>query len=308
MATARDMNRVYHGILDATKQQRIENLEVFDEFPEWHLKCAHYMIVLACKGKSCSLQQQVIKTLPNLPNVSNRCQGKRFKLTKVAMESDDPCLNRYGHASVKLRDDMVVLIGGYGSEQGRHSRLNSCLAVYHTSDGHWTTSSSVVTKDNFPSLMYLTATMTSTGNVIVFGGRLSPNNVSNTCYLLSSSDSNETWQLQVANTKGCLPHPRYKHSAVNTWTMDGSEVIVVFGGRSDNGETLSSCCVLDVSSLTWREVTIDGVYPTARFSHSSFAWRGNVFIVGGLGSDYIPLNSIYKLTMQVNDINVNSVY
>ena len=74
----------------------------------------------------------------------------------------------------------------------------------------------------------------------------------------------------------------------------------MFGGRSDNGEALSSCCVLDVNTLKWSEAIIDGQSPTARFSHSSFAWKGNIYIVGGLGSDFIPLNSIYKLTMEVS--------
>ena len=298
-AAARDMNCVYHGIMSASEQQRIENLEVFDEFPEWHLKCAHYTIVLACKGVCHSLQQQVINSVP-LPIVSDSCQGRTFKLTKVAMDSGDASLSRYGHASVMLNDDTVLMIGGYGSDQGRHSRLNSCLAVHHSSNGQWKTSSSIVTLDNFPAIMHLTATITSTGKVIIFGGRQSPNNVSNTCYQLNSDGDHDIWRLHIGNTKGSPPQPRYKHSAASILTMDGSEVIIMFGGRSDNGEALSSCCVLDVNTLTWSEAIIDGQSPTARFSHSSFAWKGNIYIVGGLGSDFIPLNSIYKLTMEVS--------
>ena len=293
------MNCVYHGMMDASERCRIENLEVFDEFPEWHLKCAHYTVILACKGKCCPLQQQSVNLLPNLLTISDGCQGRKFKLTKVAMDSS---LSRYGHSSVMISDDAILLIGGYGrSEQGKHSRLNSCLAVYHTNDGQWRTSSSIVTKDNFPSMIYLSATRTSTGSVIIFGGRQSPNNVSNTCYKLNSCGDCETWRLQVADSKGHPPQPRYKHSAVNTWTIDGLEIIVVFGGRSDTGEALSSCCVLEVDSLIWREAIIDGETPTARFSHSSFAWKDSVFIVGGLGSDLIPLSSTYKLTIQVSE-------
>ena len=295
------MNCVYCGMLDVSERQRIENLEVFDEFPEWHLKCAHYTLVLASKGKCHPLQQQLVNLVPNSPTVSDSCQGKKFKLTKVAMQSGDPSLSRYGHSSVMISDDTILLLGGYGrSDQGKHSRLNNCLAVCHTNDGQWRTSSSVIKTESFPSIMYLTATRTSTGSVIIFGGRQSPKSVSNTCYQLNSCGGHETWRLEVADTKGCLPQPRYKHSAVNIWTMDGSEVIVMFGGRSDNGEALSSCCVLEVNSLTWREATVDGETPTARFSHSSFAWKDNIFIVGGLGNDFIPLNSVYKLTIQVS--------
>lgn len=303
------MNSVYYSIVDSSERQRIEDLEVFDEFPEWHLKCAHYTLVLACKGNCYPLQQQLTKQVPNLSTISDSCQGKSFKLTKVAMDPGDPSVCRYGHASVMINDDMLLLIGGYGSDRGKHSRLNSCLVAYHT-NGQWTVSSSNVVNDNFPSMMHHTATQTSSGSLIIFGGRQSPKNVSNTCYQLSPVHSSsedctplKTWKLQVVNTKGHPTQPRYKHTAVSICTMDGSEIIVVFGGRSDNGEALSSCCVLDVSSLTWREVTVDGQAPTARFSHSSFAWKGNVFIVGGLGSDFIPLNSIYKLTVQVSSIH-----
>jgi len=305
-ATARDMNSIYHKILDTSEQQRIESLEVFDEFPEWHLKCAHYTLVLACKGKCHPLVQHFIKQVPNSFTFSDSCQGKCFKLTKVAMHCGDTSLSRYGHASVMINDDMLLLIGGYGSDRGKHSRLNSFLIAYHT-NGQWTVSPSNVVNDNFPSMMHHTATLTTSGNLIIFGGRQSPKSVSNTCYQLcpihsSSKDCTapKTWRLQIVDAKGHLPQPRYKHTAVSTWTLDGLEVIVVFGGRSDNGEALSSCCVLDVGSLTWREVTVDGQAPTARFSHSSFVWKGDVFIVGGLGSDFIPLNSVYKLTVQVS--------
>lgn len=303
------MNSVYHSILDVSEQQRIDNLELFDEFPEWHLKCAHYSVVLASKGKSLPLQQ-LIKLVPNLSTVSSSCQGKKLKLTKVAMDSGDHSPSRYGHASVMFSDDVVVLLGGYGpSEWGKHARLNNCVVVYYTTDGQWMTSTSIVVRDsNFPSIMHHTATRTSTGDVIIFGGRQSPKNASNTTYQLdlveSSNKDYKTWRVQVVDTKGHLPQPRYKHSAVSSLAMDGTEVIVVFGGRSDNGEALSSCWTLDMNSLTWREVTLDGQTPKARFSHSSFVWKDNIFIVGGLGSDFIPLNSIYKFTIQVSGLNI----
>ena len=302
-AAARDMNRVYHTLLDTSERQRIEKMEVFDEFPEWHLKCAHYAMILASKGNCYPLQEQLMNLMPKLSIVSSSCQEK-FKLTKVVMECGDLSVSRYGHDSVMINDNMILLIGGYGrSEQGKHSRLNNCFAVYHTHDGQWKTLS-VVIKDDFPSMMHLTATRTSIDSIIIFGGRQSPRSASNVCYLLSSCGDCETWRMQVADTKGRLPQPRYKHSAVNTWTRDGLEVIVVFGGRSNNGEALSDCCVLEVNSLTWGQAAVDGEAPTARFSHSSFTWKGNLFIVGGLGSDFIPLGSMYKLTIKVSVISI----
>lgn len=48
--TLADMNEVYDKLLDAKDVQRIQRLELLDEFEEWHLIQAHYFLLVASKG------------------------------------------------------------------------------------------------------------------------------------------------------------------------------------------------------------------------------------------------------------------
>ncbi|MBN3307265.1 TYW4 protein, partial [Amia calva] len=62
-----DMNQFYLGHLGGAERHRVEALEPFDEFEEWHLKCSHYFILVASKG---SLTSQSMITPP--PGKTNR--------------------------------------------------------------------------------------------------------------------------------------------------------------------------------------------------------------------------------------------
>lgn len=42
-----DMNKIYYEVLPKPLINKIEKLEIFDEFEEWHIMSAHYAIVLA---------------------------------------------------------------------------------------------------------------------------------------------------------------------------------------------------------------------------------------------------------------------
>lgn len=44
---AADMNYFYRELVPPAEHHRVESLEPFDEYEEWHLKCNHYMVVVA---------------------------------------------------------------------------------------------------------------------------------------------------------------------------------------------------------------------------------------------------------------------
>ena len=50
-----DMNRFYETLVDHKEHHRVENIEPFDEYEEWHLKCSHYMVVCGHNGNLSSL-------------------------------------------------------------------------------------------------------------------------------------------------------------------------------------------------------------------------------------------------------------
>lgn len=47
VSNAIDMNSVYSKVIPSSDVQRIEKLELFDEFEEWHLIQAHYCISMS---------------------------------------------------------------------------------------------------------------------------------------------------------------------------------------------------------------------------------------------------------------------
>jgi len=50
IVVAADMNYFYHSLINCTERQRIHLIEPFDEFEEWNLKCAHYIILTSFSG------------------------------------------------------------------------------------------------------------------------------------------------------------------------------------------------------------------------------------------------------------------
>ena len=57
--------------LSPAERLRVESLELFDEFEEWHLKCSHYAIVCATTGL---LSSSFIDCLPFRPS-SKQCSS-----------------------------------------------------------------------------------------------------------------------------------------------------------------------------------------------------------------------------------------
>lgn len=47
-----DMNSFFENCIDAKEKCRLEKLEIFDEYEEWHLKCSHYCMVAAFQGNA----------------------------------------------------------------------------------------------------------------------------------------------------------------------------------------------------------------------------------------------------------------
>jgi hypothetical protein len=53
------MNYFYHSVISSIERRRIDTVESFDEFEEWQLKCAHYLMITSFQGK-CKRIAQII--------------------------------------------------------------------------------------------------------------------------------------------------------------------------------------------------------------------------------------------------------
>jgi tRNA wybutosine-synthesizing protein 4 len=96
-----DMNKIYRTFMDAHDVRRIEKLEMFDEYEEWHLFQGHYCISMAC-----------IDT-----NISEGVNAKAGFLDVDRYSEDRDPLHR------------AELGGGMPNKDVRLSKLNAILAA-----------------------------------------------------------------------------------------------------------------------------------------------------------------------------------
>jgi tRNA wybutosine-synthesizing protein 4 len=67
---ALDLNDIYNHVIPKEEIQRIEKLELFDEFEEWHLISAHYCICVSTLNSSTLNLDQI--AFMSIPNTSSR--------------------------------------------------------------------------------------------------------------------------------------------------------------------------------------------------------------------------------------------
>lgn len=85
------MNHFY-ATLPERERQRVESLELFDEYEEWHLKCAHYMLLCAFKGRCTALGSSVLSGEHSECGVAVQVE---LELHPVQLDDDSATLTRY---------------------------------------------------------------------------------------------------------------------------------------------------------------------------------------------------------------------
>lgn len=298
--SAMDMNEFYRCFLPTEERQRMENLEPFDEFEEWHLKCAHYFILAATRGDTLS-QTSVFPPSEAFPRVDPASPSGIFPASVVASDSQGPLLKRYGHASVLLSPGIILSAGGFGEQEGRHCRVSKFYLLSRYCDFEWKGKqiSSWRTGAQWDGRLYHTMTRLSDTQILVLGGRLSP--VTPALGVLQlrfcKSEDNCTEDLNVTVTK---PDP--EDSPLSCWRHSTTEVshenqkyLFVYGGRSVVEPVLSDWHFLHVGTMAWVRIPVEGETPEGRHSHSACSWQGGALIAGGLGAFEEPLSSVLFL-------------
>lgn len=256
------MNYFFNNVVAPLERLRIDSTEMFDEYEEWHLKCAHYVLVTALNGTCTSLRDIFWRcsatSSPILTDSLHR-HGETSSHT-IEIESDgllaysrsvcDPtaCVstvninppqikaercgsqtelwNRvYGHACVRLNvaeETGVLIAGGFGSTGVEGSHRRLGCASL-VKIGQ----SSQETKVELFESMYHTLTPISSREAVMFGGRTSPAKSSSDVFLVGTIKSDDgvdqvTWKK--VETSGNGPCARWRHSAAFT-THKGSTCI-----------------------------------------------------------------------------------
>ncbi|NWZ58333.1 TYW4 protein, partial [Haliaeetus albicilla] len=296
-----DMNEFFTCCTPEDEQQRVQALEPFDEYEEWHLKCSHYFVLTASKG----MEPSWTPLLSNM-TVPHRDETVRMagSITAAvcAMHSEISGLRRYGHHSVLIKPNVILTTGGFGEEDGQHCRMrNFHVLIKHA--GYW--KAGCVKKENpdkrWAERLYHTVSCLSNSLALVVGGRTSPSSAGlgmlwlkfpETCNASDPDDITvELVSLQPAAEPAAL---RWRHSTTEV-IFKGEKYLFLYGGRSAMEPVLGDWYFLHARELSCTVIPVEGPVPESRHSHSACSWKGGVLIAGGLGAAEQPLGSVFFL-------------
>lgn len=296
-----DMNEFYRCFLPAEERRRMENLEPFDEFEEWHLKCAHYFILAASRGDPLC-QTLLLPSLEVFTRVDPTYPSGILPASVVSSDSQGPNFKRYGHASVLLSPGIIFSAGGFGEEEGRHCRMSKFHLLLSYCDFEWKGKQicSWGSEAQWDGRLHHTMTRLSDTQVLALGGRLSP--VAPALEILQlrfcKTEDNSTEDLNVTVTKAGPEEDstlsRWRHSTTEV-SCENQKYLFVYGGRSVVEPVLSDWHFLHVGTMAWVSIPVEGETPEGRHSHSACSWQGGALIAGGLGAYEEPLSSVVFL-------------
>ncbi|XP_074091341.1 tRNA wybutosine-synthesizing protein 4 [Macrotis lagotis] len=294
---ALDMNQFYRRLVPAPERRRVEALEPFDEFEEWHLKCAHYFVLAAASAGG---RAPALPLPPPPPEASPRPPPAGALAARASGDGRAAGPKRFGHASALLRPGLVLSAGGFGEQDGRHARVTAChLLTRHAAPG-WQASQVPAAGARWDGRLFHTLTPFSDGRALVLGGRLSPTTPAPGLYWLSCLPPEEggpgapKLTLAAVGPGAQLPWPRWRHSAAQV-LCGPQRYVFVYGGRSGKDPALGDWHFLHMDTMTWAALPVAGPAPDARHSHSACSWKGGALVAGGLSISEEPLGSVHFL-------------
>ncbi|XP_028992770.1 tRNA wybutosine-synthesizing protein 4 [Betta splendens] len=282
-----DVNDFYLGLIPEDERCRVENLEPFDEYEEWHQKCSHYFILAASRG-SCVAQAL-------LPHDAVLPMSPSWSPTALEVKAVPACVEGLAMASTLTSSGQVLLTGGCS----RGGRRTVTRALVRGQQG-WR-AVSVHTSADLGVRLYHTATCLSEGRAVVYGGRSSPLSpvkelVTATIGPTGAEDSVETVKLHVEQvvSTGDAPRQRWRHTA-SVVRHKGRNFLFVFGGKNESQAALGDGHFLCLDRWHWTEMPVEGAAPEARHSHSACSYRAGVVVFGGLDGRGVPLGDALVL-------------
>ncbi|XP_054020555.1 tRNA wybutosine-synthesizing protein 4 isoform X4 [Dryobates pubescens] len=252
--SAMDMNQFFTCCTPEHEQQRVQALEPFDEYEEWHLKCSHYFVLAASKGME----------PPWTPLVPSRTDGRLYHTIS--------CVSR----------GLALVVGGRTSPSSAglgmlwlkfpercsawdpvdiRVELVSLQPAVEAAALRWRHSATQVT---FQGQQYL----------FLFGGRSATQPVLGDWHFLHTQELS----CSMIPVQGPAPEGRHSHSACG-WKGG----VLVAGGLGAGEQPLGSLCFLEPleGGFGWQVLeTRPPLVP--RYSHTAHVHRGRLLLVGGV--------------------------
>ncbi|KAJ8012659.1 hypothetical protein DPEC_G00045190 [Dallia pectoralis] len=291
-----DMNDFYLNLLEE-ERCRVEGLEPFDEFEEWHNMCSHYFILTASMG---SLTSQALLSHPTGSTIPVMRLSLNSRSLVVRPMVGSLCVEGLGMASTSLAPGMVLLCGG--SDRGGRGAVARVLS---RNKEDWRCAP-VDSSIDWGVRLHHTVTSVPGWGAVVFGGRSSPRNPIGTLLRVTGAECDRPdpvipgdqalvrLSLKEMNCNGKPPGARWRHTATSLWHK-GQNFLFVFGGRGEDEAGLGDAHFLCIDDQRWTVIPIEGKAPKRRFSHSACGYAGGVVICGGLGEGSVPLGDMVIL-------------
>ena len=121
--------------ITSKEKQRIDKLELFDEYEPWHLKCSHYTIIAATRGNyltqlAANLYNpiQIPLSLLKMPMNVEAANSYSLKIQSFDLKFG----MRYGH-KICVANSKMFIFGGFGElindQSGKHMRHSTMEIV-----------------------------------------------------------------------------------------------------------------------------------------------------------------------------------
>lgn len=252
--------------LSASSRMSLDAVEPFDEWEEFAIFASHYFLLIASTGQD-SGNSSTEATDGSEHRSSASCQ--------LAMSSH--CKQRKGQRRYgALIPDSEKSLGHHGG-LGRQSRLAS-TDLYTSSESLHKPLHPFPARD-VPARMCHTVTPLNDSDCLLVGGRTSPASALADCWLRQANAWHPTHSIPTA---------RFRHSATKI-----TQSVLVYGGKSSNGEVLDDWLLWDEEN-GWQVPETIGIRPSARFGacmESITDTSGVMF--GGIGQDGTMLQDFW---------------
>lgn len=259
--------------LNSSLRTSLDTVEAFDEWEEFALFASHYFLLVASSKQAAHPQRtELAKGLDPALNAASR-----FKVLAQCPPASDQ--RRYG----AIIPDSKISLGHHGG-LGRQNRLAS--TSLHAKSEEVTEPDLPFPPREIPPRMCHTVTVLRNGDCLLVGGRGSPTSVLQDCWLRQKAAWHSTHSLPV---------PRFRHSALRVTVGRNTECVLVYGGKSSDGECLDSWIVWNNNPNGWETIEVNGPKPSGRFG----ACLGSInstsgVLFGGIGPDGIILEDFWS--------------
>lgn len=263
--------------LGSSVRASLNAVEPFDEWEEFALFASHYFLLHASTRDQTATNNR--RESPHGTSQDNTVSDKYVLLPHCPPEGDQ---RRYG---ALISDDDGSL--GHHGGLGRQSRLAS-TSLYSQSQATTKPSHPFPSKE-IPARMCHTVTSLNDNVCLLVGGRTSPAGGLQDCWLRQK----DQWQPSSS-----LPEPRYRHCAAKVTLKVNSESVLIYGGKTSDGNLFDTWLLWDNSGNGWWAIETKGLKPCARFGACMASVDGTTGVLfGGIGKDNAILEDFWTWSL-----------